>query len=181
MRLTPSQAIPLLWRACLLSAAGAALAVEVVWPAKAPVAALVAITLPASPSSSPAAAGVAAPRAGIAEHPLFHASRQPWKAPPPAAPAAPAPVVRPPAMALAPPKGYTLIGIALSGDMRIAMLRTQNGGKVVKVVEGQVLDGWTVREIDRDGLHLEAAGAVCTILFPAPLRPDGGGRNGRPA
>ena len=181
MRLTLSQASPFIWRACLLSVAGTALAFEVARPAEAPMAAPASTALPSDAAVPPTAAHGRAPRKGIAEHPLFHASRQPWRPPLAAPPAPPAPVAPPPAVALAPPRGYVLVGIVLSGDMRTAMLHTQNGAKVVKVVEGQVLDGWTVRGIDRDGLHLEASGAVCTILFRTPRHLDGGGRSGNPA
>ena len=105
----------------------------------------------------------------IAEHPLFYPTRQPW-VPPPPKPAPPAPQAQAPT-APHPLQKYQLVGIVISEGMRTALLKPTDGSKTVVISEGQDLNGWTLREISRDALHFESAGATYDLKFPTPRWP----------
>ena len=73
----------------------------------------------------------------LVERPLFTPSRRP---PPPKTNsniAAPAPK----------PENFDLIGVIISADERMALLRTLATGEVMRAVEGQSIGGWEVRAI----------------------------------
>jgi hypothetical protein len=102
----------------------------------------------------------------IAQHPLFHPSREPWVPPPTPAPSL-RPVNLPPAApAVQPLRNYTLTGLVLSGVTRSALIRAANGNKTIVLREGQILDGWTLKGIGSDGLHFEASGSQFDLRFP---------------
>jgi hypothetical protein len=162
----------LLWRAALALAAAILLVREGL--------ALAAIQLPPAPDrqgvvawrAPTAAAPFAAPAAypSIALHPLFDPSRQAWT--PPGTPAIPSNGA---SMASAvPPQGYLLVGLVTGLHHRSALLRDRSG-KTVFLVEGQAFEGWTVRRIDAQGVHLEAANAHFDLGM-APARETAFGR-----
>jgi hypothetical protein len=148
---------PLAWRGALVLAAGLALVVELAFPWEQP---------PSAPAAAAAAPGelrhpeppVPIAYAAIAEHPLFHPSRQPWVAPPPPAP--------PAAHAAPPPPDYFVSGVVLSGSARSAIVKQSGAAKTMLVSEGDTLGGWTLRRIDATGLHFEAAGQTYDLDFP---------------
>ncbi|MBS0561866.1 MAG: hypothetical protein JSR21_17595 [Proteobacteria bacterium] len=146
------------WRAALVLTGAAFLAAETVTPWEIPQA-----TAPAA-ASSPAAFAPPPARGGgdypaIAAHPLFHPSRAPWTPPPPAAAPAPDGAVT------GPLDGFVLTGMVGSGNARTAILRGGDG-KSVLLSEGDALNGWTVRRIDADGLHLESGTMTTDLTFP---------------
>jgi hypothetical protein len=160
----PAGLTPLAWRGALVLAAATAVVVELAYPWEQPAdlspPALGGATELRRPGPPPTAAFPA-----IAEHPLFHPSRAPWVAPP-----APAPQVA--VTVPAPPGGYILSGVVLSGGMRSAILKNGSGGKTVLIGEGEALNGWTLRRIDAAGLHFEAGGQTFDLPFPH-ARPSG--------
>jgi hypothetical protein len=98
--------------------------------------------------------------------PIFFASRKPFE-PPPQRATPPAAVARPP------PSDPALVvgGIVLTAKARRAYLRrpAETDGRWHET--GQVIDGWTVAEIDRTGIVLEQAGRRLPIpLYPTDLR-----------
>lgn len=171
------RALPIAWRAMLAAGAGGALAVVAAGPDWAP-----AQAAPSSGAANPSVTEVpaaAAPRPSyrsITERPLFHSNRQPWKPPPAVVSLPPPPALAAAPAALQPPRGYTLVGVVLSGDTRSALLRPPGGTRTISLAAGQVLDGWVLREVGRESLRFEASGAVFQLAFPGPKRLDRSGR-----
>ena len=161
---------PLGWRSTVVLLALLAAVWQWAMPADLPVS-----TLPPNPPAATdstarlAAAAMTPAYPAIAEHPLFYPTRQPW-VPPPPKPAPPAPQAQAPT-APHPLQKYQLVGIVISEGMRTALLKPTDGSKTVVISEGQDLNGWTLREISRDGLHFESAGAGYDIKFPTPRWP----------
>jgi type II secretory pathway component PulC len=93
---------------------------------------------------------------------LFYASRTRWTPPPP--PPTPPPVVRAPP----PPTHYTLAGVVVSGSARTALVKSQNGRTTTILVEGQQLDGWTLKEITDSQLLFIAGSATYEMKLPKP-------------
>lgn len=170
-------ALPIAWRAVLVAGSGGLLAAVMAEPDWAPPRALPSGGAAVSLSTTAAAAAASRPSyPAIAERPLFHSNRQPWT-PPRVAAAPPPPIAQLPApAALPPPRGYTLIGVVLSGDTRSALLRPPGGTRTISLAAGQALDGWVLREVGREGLQFEASGAVFQLAFPGPRRFDRSGR-----
>jgi general secretion pathway protein N len=83
------------------------------------------------------------------KRPLFEKSRRPVEPPsaPPPKPVAPAPMVSagPPADENA----LTLLGVVLGSRGRtVALLKRNKGGQTVRAEEGDVVEGWTVKQIE---------------------------------
>jgi hypothetical protein len=114
-------------------------------------------------SSSPSAPASPRTYAAIAEHPLFFPSRQPWT-PPPAIEPKPPPLKA----GSSPLANYTLVGVAITNANRVALLKSSTTAKTITLTEGRELDGWTLREINRERLRFESGGATHEIRFPAP-------------
>jgi general secretion pathway protein N len=128
--------------ACLLLA----VVVAAEWQADATMAPEAAVATP--PADVQGATGVrAAPLgpltayAAVTERPLFTQSRRP---PPTEASAAPAELQR----------NFSVAGIVLSGQERIALVQQGTDKKLLSVREGQSLGGWTVRSIAADRVVL---------------------------
>jgi len=157
------------WRSAVVLLAALTAVWQLATPTQLPVSALA----PSPPAAAPAVADpviqVSPAYPAIAEHPLFYPTRQPW-VPPPPKPAPPAPQAQAPT-APHPLQKYQLVGIVISEGMRTALLKPTDGSKTVVISEGQDLNGWTLREISRDGLHFESAGAGYDIKFPTPRWP----------
>lgn len=98
----------------------------------------------------------------IALHPVFDPSRQPWVPPAVPQPLQGAPTIK---AAPPPPRGYVLIGLVTSLHQHSALLRGPSG-KTVFLTEGQLLTGWTVRQIDAHGVHLQAEGDRFEMTIP---------------
>ena len=103
------------------------------------------------------------------QRPLFSATRQP-------------PVARP-----APDTTgelilgrYRLTGVMIARDRTTVLLRPATGGKVIRLNQGQELDGWKVVSITADQIVLASAGKQQTIpLGGAPRAPEPGRGGGR--
>ncbi len=92
----------------------------------------------------------------VVERPLFSPDRRPPQPVPPepeptAEVGAPAPEpVAPPEPPPPPPISFTLVGIVMFGDQRVALLQPLDGGKAVQLREGEEFGGWTAALIDRE-------------------------------
>jgi hypothetical protein len=108
--------------------------------------------------------------AAIVQHPLFYPSREPWSPPvmTPVSPQRIAPLAPKPSRP--PPRNYALAGVVLSGDSRSALVRHANDTKILILIEGQTLDGWTLREIGQERLRFEADGAFYDLTFLAAAK-----------
>ncbi|HZK92292.1 MAG TPA: hypothetical protein VFC56_19300 [Stellaceae bacterium] len=96
--------------------------------------------------------------AAIVERPLFTPSR---RAPPGAAAAAPGPSIE---------SRYRLVGIMGAGATRKAFVA--EGAHRAEIAEGDLFDGWTVKEIGRDRVLLTSpAGEAALKLSRAPPEP----------
>lgn len=92
----------------------------------------------------------------VVERPLFSPDRRPPQPAPPE-PESAAEVEAPAAEAIAPPEppppppiSFTLVGIVMFGDQRVALLQPLDGGKAVQLREGEEFAGWTAALIDRE-------------------------------
>ncbi|OQX66489.1 MAG: hypothetical protein B6A08_20210 [Sorangiineae bacterium NIC37A_2] len=108
-----------------------------------------------SQSGNPLADLSPATLAATVEQPLFRRSRTPPVPPPPAK----APVVEddtppPPAKAEEPPP-LELLGLAVEGNRRIALVKLKPKGELRRLRQGETLDGWTVHAIEDRRLVLE--------------------------
>lgn len=109
--------------------------------------------------------------AAIAERPLFAPSRRPWT--PlvhPVVPTLSPRVVPPPAL----PNGYVLKGIAVSSQGRSALVWSQPRHCNIRLVQGQMLDGWALVAIDMDGLSLRQGERTFRLSFPGTSVPQTG-------
>lgn len=102
--------------------------------------------------------------------PLFHRSRQPWQPPAPAAPPPqppPAPVARPAPQPVKPP-AIRLVGVSAPARAAPrALLRREVEVDPVWVVEGDVLEGWTVSRIEPESVLLQLGRQTVSIeLYP---------------
>ena len=77
---------------------------------------------------------------------------------------------RPPAIEAleAPPDSdvtFTLKGIMIDEDVRIALFRAKSNKKILRLREGDKIEGWTLVRIERDSVSL-ARGAIEKVLEP---------------
>ncbi len=89
----------------------------------------------------------------ILDRPLFSPSRRP-------------PAIE--ALESPPPNSdvtFTLKGILIDGDVRIALFRAQRNKKILRLREGDTIEGWTLVRIERNSVSL-ARGAIEKILEP---------------
>ena len=106
------------------------------------------------------------------ERPLFLQSRRRTVAIKPTAP--PVKVTRPAKPRPKPtPKlrDLALVGIALIGERRLALLRPSGGKDVIQVVEGEALDGWQVEAIETEAVTFRFGSNKQRIEFPKPANP----------
>ena len=74
---------------------------------------------------------------------------------------------------------YKLTGVMIARDSTTVLLRPATGGKVIRLMQGQELDGWRVVSITADQIVLSANGKEQKIaLGGAPKAAEG--RGGRP-
>lgn len=104
----------------------------------------------------------------ITTRPVFHASRQPWRPPPTAAP-----VVE----TVNPIEAYRLAGIIDgTGGMRWAYLRHSASGEVRRVGVAEIVEGWTVVAIAPDLVEFSKSNQTQVMGLE-----DGGQQNSLPA
>jgi hypothetical protein len=65
-----------------------------------------------------------------------------------------------------------LIGVAMAGDARTAILKSQADGRMHSLTEGEAHDGWELESVSRDSVTFRR-GAESAQL---PLKMDGGRR-----
>jgi hypothetical protein len=89
---------------------------------------------------------------------LYQPDRRPY-APPVAVPAAaPTPQAPPPAI-----RAYVIVGVMVSGQRRLAWVKAPSASSPAKISEGDVVQGWRVKQIAADRVTFEA-GAVEHVL-----------------
>lgn len=111
----------------------------------------------------------------IDERILFHSSRRPY-VPAVVPPPPPVPVPTPPPAI----RAYSVVGVVVSGDRRLAWLKAPGGGASVRVVEGDLVQGWQVKHIERDRIIFVSGAAEHSLELPkrnsqAPGRPAASG------
>jgi hypothetical protein len=164
-RVIAGATMPLAWRAVLVLTAALAVAAEWIVPRElTQYAPALGSAIDVSAQGSPAAASSAGTYPAIAEHPLFYPTRRPW-APPPATETAPAQT------GPAPLANYILGGVVITNANRVALLKSSNTAKTIALTEGRELDGWTLREIDRERLRFESGSATYEMSFPLAPKP----------
>lgn len=154
---------PLAWRGLAVLAAGLAAAALLATPVRLPVREPAAAPAPAASSVAPAPRQPAASYRAIAAHPLFSPTREPYVPPPAPAPAN--------AAADSPLHDYRLLGTVVEGNTRIALLKPPSGGKTIRAVPGQIVAGWTLREITPDTLEFANGAERFALHFPHPRWP----------
>lgn len=109
----------------------------------------------------------------IWERPLFRQSRRPAEIK--AAVAVPAKAKKPTTSRPKPIpqlRQLALVGIALIGDRRLALLRPNGERGVLQVVEGEALDGWQVESIETEAVTFRFGTNRRRVEFPKPaVRP----------
>lgn len=103
------------------------------------------------------------------KRPLFRQSRRPAAAKPVVA--VPVKVVRsaaPKPKPLPKLRQLSLVGIAVIGDRRLALLRQREGRDVLQVVEGEALDGWRIEAIDTEAVIFRLGSSQQRLEFPKP-------------
>ncbi len=98
----------------------------------------------------------------IIERPVFVASRRPVMAPS-SRPGQPGEV-----MLL---ERYPVVGVIISGQQRLVLIRKAAGDTVSRIEQGAELDGWKLTEVSRERLVLEMAGNRKEVS----LKNNGGG------
>lgn len=104
----------------------------------------------------PSAARIAEAYPRLAAAPLFWPDRTPWQPPAPAQQAQ---------MVTGALEGYIAVGVMISGDIRQVLIRPPHAGRPQALTEGETLEGWTLRHIDRDRLEF----ATDTARFEMPI------------
>lgn len=116
-----------------------------------------------------AAACTAASLAGLEDlttRPPFMPTRRPppvimVKPPPPVAPAAPP--------SPSPPPGLTLVGTAVLGGVRVALVRVPPGDTTMRLKVGESVEGWAVADIAGDTVTMKKMNTTFELKFPPPL------------
>lgn len=54
--------------------------------------------------------------------------------------------------------GFILTGVLIDNNLRIALLRRQGDGEVVRSREGEEIEGWTLRQVELDFIVIEKDG-----------------------
>jgi general secretion pathway protein N len=96
--------------------------------------------------------------------PLFTPTRRPAPPAPVMAPEPPpvaAPAPQPPAL-----NQVILVGVTITPEGRSALVRTAGTPKPVRVHEGDVLQGWTVKRIQPDAVSFAWASSQIDVKFP---------------
>jgi hypothetical protein len=101
----------------------------------------------------------------VVAEPLFNEGRRADPLPPPPAPPKPPPL---PGV-----ESYRLAGLVLSPEVRLALVSRPQGGELVRLHPGDLLDGWTVEAVDATGVTLSGQGITAHMkVTRAPQNPD---------
>jgi hypothetical protein len=96
--------------------------------------------------------------ASIVARPLFNAGRSKDPPPPPPEPPKPPP---PPSV-----DNYRLVGLVLSPTTRLALVERREGGQDMRLMPGDLLDGWTVVSVEASGVRLTGPGVSAQLTIP---------------
>jgi hypothetical protein len=96
--------------------------------------------------------------AAISLRPLFNNGRR--RDPPPPAPAPPKPPPPPSA------DSFHLVGLVLSTAVHLALVQRVRDGQMMRLQEGDMLEGWTVKSVDQSGVQLTGPGAATELTIP---------------
>jgi len=159
-------AMPLAWRCLVILAAGLTAAAQLILPTE-PFSPLppAALGAPALRPAAPESASARTSSSEILEKPLFSPTRRPWVAERAAEPETVAPA------RVSELDKYILRGIVLDEGTRVGLLKPSNGGKMIAAREGDVVEGWTLREITAEGLRFESGSASFDLYFASPRWP----------
>ncbi len=117
--------------------------------------------------------------------PLFSPTRRPWVAPPVEpvpVPVEPEPVEAQPVVAVATqPPQITLLGIDITPSGTKALTLKAGETDAVWMRAGELVDGWTVRQIKSTSIELENGSQSVTLeLYPAPVAPPAATQGSQP-
>lgn len=104
-----------------------------------------------------------AERAEIVARPIFNADRRPDPPPAPPAPVVEAPAT-PPEVRQTAPLRLELVGVAISGDERVALLR-EDGGDILRLRPGDRVGDWVVVSVEQKDVVFRAGEKIQTIGF----------------
>lgn len=124
-------------------------------------------TLGDSPTDLPAENQPQSAFSEIVARPLFSPSRRP-------------PAAQPESKVVADDtksETFDLIGVIISADSRMALLRTQDTSEVVRAIEGQSVAGWQVRAINPTEVVLERGGDSETLKISNVVENPAAGSN----
>jgi general secretion pathway protein N len=97
--------------------------------------------------------------AEVLDRPLFNPSRRPFKPPPVIAPPPPLPAPEP----VPEPLDITLTGVLLSKSGRLALLKENGSGKMLRLKEGQSFEEWTLEAVGLREVVLTGRGEHLTL------------------
>ena len=116
--------------------------------------------------------------AQLATRPPFSASRRPPRAKPPPKPVVQQKAPAPPPKAVAEPQ-VTLVGIVISAEKSIAMVRKPGAEELLRLSKGADLDGWRVEGVLPDRLLLSHGEKVLELELTEAAQENGTVRNAR--
>jgi len=129
--------------------------------------------LPADPAAvDPPAPADRSDYAVIVERPLYQPDRRPYAPPVAAALPIPAPQAPPPPAI----RGYVVVGIMVSGERRLAWVKAPAASSPAKIAEGDVVQGWRVKQIAADRVTFEAGTAEHVLEMKRRNAPPAGAR-----
>lgn len=102
----------------------------------------------------------------VLARPVFFKSRQPYVAPPPAAPKVATPLTAPVVV----DPGFTLTGIAIDGAAKRAYLVNKADARGAWVSEGDAISGWSVDVVDATSVVLRQGGRSIHLQLYPPSR-----------
>ena len=95
----------------------------------------------------------------VLERPLFSPERRP-----PVRTTAPAPIV-------ARGFNYALKGVLINDSSRIALLRRDSDGQIIRLRKGEELDGWVLEEVKPDSIVVDQAGKKHYLELTFDIQP----------
>ncbi len=102
----------------------------------------------------------------MVDRPLFDPSRKKYE--PPAAPDVAPTDDTPVAVAPTDPTAPQLLGVVSSSDSEAIVVVRNGDGEVVRLAQGEAVDGWRVVSIRPRGIEVERGGVTQSIDLPEP-------------
>ena len=66
--------------------------------------------------------------------------------------------------------GWRLTGVVIAPGRRIALLTPRGGGRTLRLVPGEEIEGWLIEEVNAEGVTLRAGALVERIPLDRPRR-----------